>query len=190
MKKLWILVCIAALVACGENDKKGDGTKAVALSQGAASAEFNSAFAKVLTNYYHLKDAFVLSNDSLISKSANLFKADMDSLNLALMQADSAILLTADSYKQAISADASTIAAEKNVEERRKSFSTISENMFELIRVVRYSKEKVYQLHCPMAFNNAGANWLNNSADVKNPYFGIKMLSCGEAKDSLDFSGL
>lgn len=183
-----VIVMVMFATACGSSDKPEAGEKATALSQGANSVAFTNAFAQLLTNYYHLKDAFVLSNDTLITKSAGLLKNNADSLNLALMQADSAIVITADSYKQAISADVAAIIAEKNIEERRKSFSTISESMFELIRVVRYNKEKVYQLHCPMAFDNAGANWLNNTASVKNPYFGIKMLSCGEAKDSLDFS--
>jgi Cu(I)/Ag(I) efflux system membrane fusion protein len=38
-----------------------------------------------------------------------------------------------------------------------------------------------------MAFNDAGAYWLSKTSDIKNPYFGKKMLICGEVKDSLDF---
>jgi len=187
MKKLLILVAVVAFAACGESDQSSDNKQERKNAVQLGSAGFTAAFAQLMNNYYHLKDAFVLSNDTLIGKSAGLLLKDADSLNLSSFQADSAVMQTAVVYQQAISADAAAIIAEKNMEERRKSFSTISENLFELIRVVRFQKEKVYQLHCPMAFNNAGANWLNNSANVKNPYFGIKMLSCGEVKDSLDF---
>ncbi|MCP4450592.1 MAG: DUF3347 domain-containing protein, partial [Planctomycetes bacterium] len=40
-----------------------------------------------------------------------------------------------------------------------------------------------YQFHCPMAFDNQGASWLQNVNDIKNPYFGDMMLKCGELTD-------
>ena len=54
--------------------------------------------------------------------------------------------------------------------------------MYDLIRTVRYDQEVVYHQFCPMAFNDAGAYWLSGTADIKNPYFGKKMLTCGEVK--------
>ena len=30
-----------------------------------------------------------------------------------------------------------------------------------------------------MAFNNRGADWLSNEAQIRNPYFGDKMMKCG-----------
>ncbi|MCA9306250.1 MAG: efflux RND transporter periplasmic adaptor subunit [Phycisphaerales bacterium] len=35
---------------------------------------------------------------------------------------------------------------------------------------------------CPMAFDNAGAQWLQRSAQINNPYFGQSMLRCGEIR--------
>ncbi|MHC4995255.1 MAG: DUF3347 domain-containing protein, partial [Planctomycetota bacterium] len=37
----------------------------------------------------------------------------------------------------------------------------------------------VYRVHCPMAFNNKGADWLHEEPAVLNPYFGDRMLKCG-----------
>jgi len=37
------------------------------------------------------------------------------------------------------------------------------------------------QMHCPMAANDKGADWLQESADeVQNPYFGARMPHCGK----------
>ena len=36
---------------------------------------------------------------------------------------------------------------------------------------------------CPMANNNKGAIWLSREEEIKNPYFGDLMLSCGEIQD-------
>ena len=36
-----------------------------------------------------------------------------------------------------------------------------------------------------MAFDNQGAYWLSNAKQIRNPYFGEKMLTCGEVKEKL-----
>ena len=36
---------------------------------------------------------------------------------------------------------------------------------------------------CPMAFDKKGAYWLTDSKEIMNPYFGKKMLKCGEIKE-------
>ncbi|MFO7898316.1 MAG: hypothetical protein R6V58_04560, partial [Planctomycetota bacterium] len=45
--------------------------------------------------------------------------------------------------------------------------------------------DPVYKLHCPMAFNNRGADWLQPKKAVRNPYYGSKMLTCGEVVEVL-----
>jgi Cu(I)/Ag(I) efflux system membrane fusion protein len=95
----------------------------------------------------------------------------------------------ANSYVQTVSSEAKALVGEKGLEAKRKSFQMISDAMYDLVRTVRYDKETVYHQFCPMAFDNAGAHWLSSTADIKNPYFGKKMLTCGEVKDSIDFRG-
>jgi membrane fusion protein, copper/silver efflux system len=41
---------------------------------------------------------------------------------------------------------------------------------------------KLYRIHCPMAFRNKGASWLQADDDVANPYFGARMFGCGEVE--------
>jgi hypothetical protein len=43
----------------------------------------------------------------------------------------------------------------------------------------------VYYDYCPMAKNDQGANWLSDVKEIKNPYFGAKMLSCGEVQEMI-----
>ena len=38
--------------------------------------------------------------------------------------------------------------------------------------------------YCPMAFDNAGARWLQRGTKINNPYFGASMLRCGEIRRS------
>jgi Cu(I)/Ag(I) efflux system membrane fusion protein len=104
------------------------------------------------------------------------------------LKADSSIVTMAKGYLENITAEAKGLVGEKDLDGKRKSFQMISDNMYDLVRTVRYDREIVYHQYCPMAFNDAGAYWLSKSSDIKNPYFGKKMLTCGEVKDSLSFS--
>jgi len=40
--------------------------------------------------------------------------------------------------------------------------------------------ETLYRAHCPMAFGNRGADWLQATEEIANPYFGAKMFRCGD----------
>jgi len=39
--------------------------------------------------------------------------------------------------------------------------------------------------YCPMAFDNAGASWVQKGDRINNPYFGASMLRCGEITEKI-----
>lgn len=47
-----------------------------------------------------------------------------------------------------------------------------------------FTFDSLYLAHCPMAFDNNGAHWIQQSDDLKNPYYGASMLKCGSIKSS------
>ncbi len=125
----------------------------------------------------------------MANASANLLVTTADSVNLKEVKADTSILQMAKGYLETISSEAKALSQEKDLEAKRKSFQLISDAMYDLVRTIRFDRGVVYHQFCPMAFNDAGAYWLSATADIKNPYFGKKMLTCGEVKDSIDFRG-
>jgi Cu(I)/Ag(I) efflux system membrane fusion protein len=74
------------------------------------------------------------------------------------------------------------------LEERRKKFESITELVWNLTRSIRFSGATIYYNFCPMAFDNKGAYWLSSERLIQNPYFGDKMLTCGQVMDSLNYS--
>lgn len=191
MRNFVAIASLALLTACAGSDQKAgnEAPKDEPLAQSKNSATFNDKFSNFLSNYYHLKDALVLTNTDMAVASAKLLQGSADSLDLKDVKADSSIVQMANGYAQTVSSEAKALSAEKDIEAMRKSFQLISDAMYDLVRTVRYDKETVYHEFCPMAFNDAGAYWLSSSADIKNPYFGKKMLTCGEVKDSINFKG-
>jgi hypothetical protein len=191
MRKLVAIEVFALFTSCAGSDNKPEEVtkKDEPLSQSKNTAAFNDRFTDFLNNYYHLKDALVLSNDTMAVASANLLQKGAEGLQLKELQADSSIIGMAEGYVQTVSSEAKALTQEEGIEKKRKSFQMISDAMYDLVRTIRFDKEVVYHQFCPMAFNDAGAYWLSATNDIKNPYFGKKMLSCGEVKDSIDFRG-
>jgi len=66
---------------------------------------------------------------------------------------------------------------------RRPHFETLSKALIETVEQDPKAFEgKVYKMHCPMVYPDRGADWLQSSDELKNPYFGASMLTCGEVK--------
>jgi len=80
--------------------------------------------------------------------------------------------------------DADHIAETKDVGHQRDHFSSLSENMYKVIKAAKPAQPVYYQ-HCPMAKEGKGANWLSQIPAVKNPYYGAQMLNCGKTTETL-----
>jgi hypothetical protein len=197
MKKLAVYFSLFALIACNgcKNKDKDAGNSpqpqaTPPLTRSQNSEAFNTSFEKMLSDYFQLKDGLVASKDTasgLVKAAATALSVSADSLKVTELKADEAIISTAKSYAEGIASEAKALLGVKLLDEKRRSFQMISDQLYDLVRTVRYDRQVVYHTFCPMAFNDEGAYWLSNSSDIKNPYFGPKMLTCGEVKDSLDF---
>ena len=74
---------------------------------------------------------------------------------------------------------------EQELEAFRAIYEEISRSLLTLTRSFGPPGEAtLYEAHCPMAFQDRGANWLQDQKKVLNPYEGSRMLHCGmiEAK--------
>jgi hypothetical protein len=67
------------------------------------------------------------------------------------------------------------------LEHQREHFVLLSKDINDLIKVFG-TKRKLYQDYCPMADEGKGAIWISEVKDIKNPYQGSKMLTCGSIK--------
>ncbi|HEX6913654.1 MAG TPA: DUF3347 domain-containing protein [Chitinophagaceae bacterium] len=193
MKKLLVYLPLALLLACGGKDKEGENPQpeaAAPLAKSQNSEAFNSSFRKVLDDYYALKDGLVKSNSSVnpaVDSAAGLLAVSADSIRLNELKADSSIISTIQLLAQNIASESRALVGEKNLDDKRRSFQMISDNLYNLIRTTRYDQEVAYYQYCPMAFNDQGAYWLSRQSEIRNPYFANKMLTCGEVKETLDF---
>ncbi len=179
---------ILVLIACEDNNKNKVPEISPLTTQGNNSDIVNYGVGALINEYYAIKDAFVLENDATIKQHALAMQKGIDTLDLKSVQGTNAEKDKNTQLISEINASLKALLNEKNVDAKRKSFQTISDNLYDLIKSVRFDKQIIYHQHCPMAFNEAGASWLSNNPDIKNPYLPKKMISCGEVLDTLDFT--
>jgi Cu(I)/Ag(I) efflux system membrane fusion protein len=189
MKKIGIVLLITGWIACTNKGQQADQQKMVGgIQKASTSIGFDSSFGKLATDYFNLKEQFVNEQDSMINFYTRALIKDADSLHFEGLKADSAIIETAKMNTESISAEGEGLLGETTLDNKRKSFYTLSEQMHDLMKLVEYHGQVVYQIHCPMAFKGEGANWLSNTAAIRNPYIPKKMISCGNIIDTINFT--
>jgi len=73
------------------------------------------------------------------------------------------------------------------IDAARKAFETLSNELIAVAAQFGIPKtQQLYRIHCPMAFNNKGADWLQEDNEIRNPYFGASMLKCGEVTKEIN----
>lgn len=124
---------------------------------------------KSYTSYLNLKDALVLADSESAKQSAEELKASL--------------IKTPDAQKAL--ATVNQLIAARTVKEQRTVFTTLSNEIIALVKSAKVTSGEVYVAYCPMANQNSGGFWLSNQKEIKNPYFGKMMLSCGSVKETL-----
>jgi hypothetical protein len=71
-----------------------------------------------------------------------------------------------------------------NIEHQREHFALLSKDVDDLIKIFGTDK-KLYQDHCPMYDEGKSGYWISETKEIKNPYYGKKMLTCGSMKKEL-----
>lgn len=148
-----------------------------------APTEFKQQLAQVSEAYLGLKDAFVATDSEQAKVAAGQVLEAFSNTDMSLLKGD-AHLYWMEQLK-ALQAHAEKITTLMDVEEQRKQFDFLSEALIKAIKVFGIPKDTFYVQHCPMAFGNKGADWISNFAEIKNPYFGDKMLKCGTVKETI-----
>ena len=144
------------------------------------SAAFSQEIAAVVAAYFQVKNSLV--KDQIPTAATQL-------LAQALAKVSSAAGTGKEKAKwEKIKAELSQATAKikgaKDIGEARTQFSNLSASIIQLAETYPLSQQVVYKDYCPMAFDNKGGYWLSETEDIRNPYFGASMLSCGEVKQT------
>ncbi|WP_299434651.1 DUF3347 domain-containing protein [uncultured Aquimarina sp.] len=124
---------------------------------------------KIYNQYLMVKRGLVNSNYEVVRQEAK----KLDDL-----------LIDSQENKQ-LKATAKLISLTKEVKKQRDFFVTLTAETEKLISTADITSGEVYKQFCPMAFDGNGGYWLSDSKEVRNPYYGDKMLKCGSVNQTI-----
>ena len=192
MKSLIISVIAMAFLfsACNSNtDKAKEATeqeptptenKSDTSKRTSSASASDFSIKETVDNYLKLKNALTKDDAKSAAAAGDAMVVSLNSLDPNSLPADQkkAFLDVADDAKEHaehISANAGKL------EHQREHFALLSKDVNDLINTFG-TEQKLYQDFCPMYNDRKGAIWISEIKEIKNPYYGSKMLTCGSVK--------
>ena len=170
------------------------GPKQEALTLKKHSDTFNLSVSEAMNAYFYMSVAFVDGDTSKAKLAARKFVQLLDTIPMNELKKDTSnIYDVAMGTFDGIKNNAADILVQKDLQEMRKDFSMVSENLYPFLKIINYEGDKMYWQNCPMAFGDGKeANWISKTTEVINPYLGknhpefkATMLHCGMVKDTI-----
>ncbi len=135
---------------------------------------------QVMADYMALKDALVATDKEAAAQAGKKIESALRGLNISNYTAEEQ-----EELKDII-ADAAEHAehiAKSEMDHQREHFKTLSKDMIDMVAITG-TDGKMYQMHCPMY--DGGSPWLSMEKEVKNPYYGSKMMGCGKVEKEIN----
>jgi hypothetical protein len=154
-------------------------------SSNAQNTKVKSQFSidKIVANYLTLKNALTKDDAKGAASAGKVLYATFNTVNVKSIDAKLKkdyldIAETAKENAEHIGDNAGKI------DHQREHFVSLSKDINDLIKLFG-TKQKLYQDYCPMADDGKGAIWISEIKEIKNPYYGSNMLTCGSVKKTL-----
>ncbi len=155
--------------------------KAEALNFTDVSETFKRQLGELVNDYLKMKDAFVASDEKQVEAETKTVLSSLNKIDMTLLKGNAHVEWM--NLLKSIKENLNSIITMKGVEMKRSHFSIVSNKLIEAIDMFGIAIDQpVYLEFCPMAFDNKGAFWISAHKEIRNPYFGDKMLTCGEVK--------
>jgi Cu(I)/Ag(I) efflux system membrane fusion protein len=172
----------------GGGHQHGGAPGSHAAHAGLPSYEVGSVFREqldaVFKAYLAVQEALAADSQKDARKYGTAVITALDKVDMALVQDEAHMAWM--NYLAPIRGSATMIEGADDIDKSREAFLPLSKTLIEVAKVFQVDPgANAVEVHCPMAFNNQGAPWLQIGEEIRNPYFGAKMLQCGEVRMAL-----
>ena len=196
------IVSAITFTACNSNDNKNekdsmsemksDTTKQALTSDDKDVKEVSPTFASVdataasyikniVDHYLHIKNALANDIENEAASGAKMISETLAKVDKSYFTPEQKKVY--DENEGDLKEHAEHISKSK-IEHQREHFSMMSEDVYSLAKAFGGGRT-LYHDHCPMANNNKGAMWISEMAEIKNPYMGSSMPTCGTVEEKI-----
>lgn len=181
---------VLALTACNgnagnksESTAHADGTTETVPSINDGTSNEQGNFSELYAHYQHLTFALSSDDDKEAANAAQGILAALPKIKSDGFSMDNKT--TYDDIAADIREHAEHISDNRgNIAHQREHLITLSKDIYDIAKTFGTDKP-LYKVFCPMYNDNKGAYWISDSKEIKNPYHGAEMLTCGEVEEEL-----
>jgi hypothetical protein len=134
----------------------------------------------ILKDYFNLKDALVGDDNDKAKELGATLASTLGSFD-ASSYSDSEQQDLKDIMEDAI--EHAEHISESDIAHQREHFKVLSKDVIDMVAITG-TEMKLYEQFCPMY--DGGTAWLSTKEEVRNPYYGSKMLTCGEVQREIN----
>jgi len=146
-------------------------------------AAFKAQLTKVYNEYLDMKNAFVETDAKKVANEAKDVIKSLKAVDMALLKGDAH--MTWMGQLETLNSTINAISKSNDIEKQRQEFVRFNPVFYRSVKMFGLDNVTTYYQFCPMANNDKGAYWLSEIEEIRNPYFGDAMLSCGETKETI-----
>ena len=167
--KIALIATLIFTVSC----KKTEENATVETERKETTLEKNVTSENIIKNYFNLKDALVKDDKDKATIHSEYLSNSLNDFNNSI-----SIENKQDELKTILNnaIQNTNLISEKDIKTQREYFKELSKNITDMIAITG-TEQPLYEQHCPMY--NGGTNWLSDSKEIRNPYYGSQMLKCG-----------
>ena len=180
----------------GAHEKSNDAKKDHAMhtgmkmdKDGAMTYEVSTDFQNQLIEVYKaslaLTESFIKAEANEVSKSSAQVQSSLKNVDMSLLKSSEAHMEWMMNLKEMNTA-MDKISSSTDVKEQRTAYASFNQPLFKSLKAFGTSAGTIYYQYCPMALDSQGAFWLSDSKELRNPFFGGSMLSCGSTSETIN----
>lgn len=143
--------------------------------------EFRKQLNVVVGEYFDIQKALAADDSEAVEKKVKTIVEKVNDVDMSLLADESHMtwMKHLDGFNSALE----KLKGQEDISKQREAFSLLSSQLMRTIKAFPVTDVPIFKGTCPMAFDNQGASWLQESAEIANPYFGEMMLRCGEIEE-------
>lgn len=150
-----------------------------------APLEFRSQLPPLLDAYAALQTALADDDPEAARSAAERARSILSSVDSTVLDEITAGQWASD-VRAKLDSSLKAFSDTTDIERQRDEFKSISATLIRGLGSLGLPDgTTLYTVHCPMADNNVGADWLQRDPEVHNPYMGHAMLKCGSVTGSM-----
>jgi len=145
----------------------------------ATSRDFQSELAAAWERYLAIQEELAADQFSAAKEAVDLLENALADVNDSQLTGRAKQVWERE--RASLEKRIATLREAQDIQAMRAAFKPLSEEIGVVAKSFGFGDSvPVFELHCPMAFQNQGAVWYQASDQVRNPYFGSSMLKCAD----------